>query len=109
MTPRTGEHERIERSEYPDERTFNADERAVLGEAVNEIFGGWWRLPLPAIQATSDVSFLLCGWTKLGQVLTADGTSRICERALPIGCTKTPLLCEVAQLRASLPRQIGDR
>jgi len=72
--------------------TFNADKRAIHGEAVNEVFGGWWRLALPAIQATSDVSFLFCSWTKLGQVLTADGT-----------------LCQVAQLRASLPRQIGNR
>jgi len=40
--------------------TFNANERAVYGEAVNEIFGGWRRLALPAVQATSDVSLLFC-------------------------------------------------
>jgi len=56
--------------------TFNANERAIHGEAVNEIFGGWWRLALSAVQATFDMSLLFCSWTKLGQVLTADGTLR---------------------------------
>ena len=76
MTPKVREHERIERPSYPGKRTFNTDERALRWEAVNEIFGGWWRLALPAIQASSDVSFLLGSRTKLGQVLAADGTPR---------------------------------
>jgi hypothetical protein len=77
MTPGASEHERITRSEYLDKRTFNANKRALLGEAVDEIFGGWWRLALSAVQTTSDVSLLFCSWTKLGKVLTADGTPRI--------------------------------
>ena len=76
MTPGASKHVRTSRSEYPDKPTFNANEHAVLGEAVNEIFGGWWRLALSAVQATFDMSLLFCSWTKLGQVLIADGTPR---------------------------------
>jgi len=57
---------RVDHELFEADDTFNADERAVHGEAVNEIFGGRWRLALAAIQASSDVSFLLCSWTKLG-------------------------------------------
>jgi hypothetical protein len=77
---------------FETDNTFNTDERAFPGEAVNEILGGLLRQALPAIQAFFDVSLLFCSWTQLGQVPTADGT-----------------LCEVAQLRAGLPRLTGDR
>jgi len=83
---------RVHHKLFETDDTFNANKRALLGEAVDEIFGSWWRLALSAVQATSDVSLLFCSWTKLGQVLTADGTLR-----------------EVAQLRACHPRHIGGR
>ena len=57
-------------------RTFNTDERTFLGEAVYKILGGLLRQATPAIQAFFDVSLLICCWTQLGQVPSADRTSR---------------------------------